>query len=146
MMHIKEEEEEEEKVDETITAAVNSSEPLESILIKMSFHIWSQFHIPVNVTTISVALNSPVWEHFNSNIVSQGLQMRVYGVCDVSWNGSSWSQWLKVILWCFQNCMICHKIVCSYLGKAMFIRFISDTLKNHNLQSIIQLNSDYNWL
>jgi hypothetical protein len=39
MMHIKEEEEEEEKVDETITAAVNSSEPLESILIKMSFHI-----------------------------------------------------------------------------------------------------------
>jgi len=38
--------------------------------------------------------------------------------------------------------MIRHIIVCSYLGKAMFIYFISDTLKNNSLQSAIQLHSD----
>lgn len=89
-----------------------------------------------------VFLCSPVWEHFSGSIVSQGLQMRVYGICNVSWNCSSWSQCLEVILWCFQNCMIRHKIVRSYLGKAMFIYFISDTLKNNSLQSTIQLHSD----
>ena len=90
----------------------------------------------------NVFLSSPVWEHFNGSIVSQGLQMRVYGICNVSRNCSSWSQWLEVILWCFQNCMIRHKIVRSYLGKAMFIYFIFDTLKNNSLQSTIQLHSD----
>lgn len=69
--------------------------------------------------------------------------MQIYSICNVSWNSSSWSQWLEVILWCFQNCMICHKIVCSYLGKAMFIYFISDTLKNNSLQSTIQLHSEH---
>jgi hypothetical protein len=115
--------------------AVNSSEPLESIFVKMGSQPWSQFHTPVNVTTFNVSLNSPIWEHFNGSIISQGLQMWVYGICNVRRNYSSWSQRLEVILWCFQNCMICHKIVCSYLGKTTFIHFISDTLKNNNLQA-----------
>jgi len=38
--------------------------------------------------------------------------------------------------------MIRHKIVRSYFGKAMFIYFISDTLKNNSLQSTIQLHSN----
>jgi len=67
-----------------VVAAANSSEPLESTFIKKGSHPQSQFHIPVNVTKTNVSSNSPVWENFNGSIVSQGLQMRVHGICNVS--------------------------------------------------------------